>query len=47
MGASNWLLRTPLSVMIIGRLEPSVASSKGMCSNAALPAMTLTGQKNS
>jgi hypothetical protein len=31
--------------MIIGRFEPKVASSNGMCSKAALPAMTLTGQK--
>ena len=35
MGASKLLARTPLSVMIKGRVAPNVASSNGMCSKAA------------
>ena len=47
IGVSKPFARTPLSVMISGFFAPKVASSKGMCSSAALPAITLTGQKNS
>ena len=45
IGLSRPFARTPLSVMMSGRFAPKVASSNGICSNAALPAMTFTGQR--
>ena len=35
IGASRLLARTPLSVMMSGRLAPKVESSNGICSSAA------------